>query len=133
MALVIKMKPKHPFYPKLNLELAFNDLIDLISAKRRLYIKPGDLVRVFGIDDHYRVTMLGVLLSTLAKISLAKRHNGCRPIRYTLKPEWVWKAFMRHCGRLPPGRRFCCVTDGSVCGLAGVCPYWRVKEVLGGG
>ena len=127
MALSVKTKMKH-FSFKLNLEQAFGDLLDIVSIKGSFRIKARDLIIILGIEDHRRITQLGILLSMLAKHKLAVRWNHARPHRYSLVPHALWLRFIEICGNAKP--RFQCERGNSLCGLYGICPYTVLKEVM---
>lgn len=116
-----------------NVREAFNDLINVILTKGTLYVKARDLAIYCDINDHGRATRLGQLLRMLWIVGLAKRHNRRRPVRYTLKPADLWWRFVDVCGSTAPERRYRCATDGSVCGLIGICPYVRVSRAVKAG
>jgi hypothetical protein len=102
-------------------------LLDLLEAKRSLKLKTRDLTSLFGIDNPGTLANLGKLLALLERAGLAICWNGegrWRPKRYTLVPKELWRRFAEECNR----GRFRCETDGSACGLVGVCPYWRLIE-----
>jgi hypothetical protein len=105
-------------------------LLDLLEVKRSLKVKTRDLTSLFGIDNPGILANLGRLLALLERAGLAICWNGegrWRPKRYTLVPKELWRRYVEVCGRV----RFRCETDGSACGLVGVCPYWRLIEYLG--
>ncbi len=116
--------------PSIDIEAAFNDLIEVTLSKGTLYVKARDLALYCGIEDHGRITRLGSLLALLARLGLAVKHNRRRPTRYSLIPQDMWWMFIDICGFLEHGQRYRCTTDGSVCGLAGICPYWKVRQYL---
>jgi len=104
-------------------------LPDLIEAKKSLKVKTRDFVTLFDIDNLGILANLGKLLALLERAGLAVCWNGegrWRPRRYTLVPRELWRRYVEVCGKA----RFRCETDGSVCGLIGVCPYWRLIEYL---
>jgi hypothetical protein len=103
-------------------------LLDIVIAKRSLYVKARDYVLLFGYDSdaHYKMTLLGRLLSRLAELGLAKRHNGSKPLRYTLQPKWRWMEFVKRCGN--SRQRFRCESEATACGIIGLCPYWVLKQ-----
>ncbi len=127
---LLKKKEVMPHLRTLDLEGAFNDLLDIISVSESLCIKARDLMKIFGIENHCRLTRLGMLLAELARLGLAKQWNRRRPRRYSLTPVGLWRQFKKRCGTLPRDQRFRCTTDGSLCGLISECPYWKVKETL---
>jgi hypothetical protein len=104
-------------------------LLDLVEAKKSLKVKTRDFVALFGIDNPGILANLGRLLTLLERAGLAVCWNGerrWRPKRYTLVPKELWRRYVEVCGRV----RFRCETDGSACGLVGVCPYWRLVEYI---
>jgi len=104
-------------------------LLDLLEVKRSLKVKTRDLTSLFGIDNPGTLANLGKLLALLERAGLAICWNGegrWRPKRYTLVPKELWRRYVEVCGRA----KFRCETDGSACGLVGVCPYWRLAEYL---
>jgi hypothetical protein len=104
-------------------------LLDLLEAKRSLKLKTRDFTTLLGINNPGVLANLGKLLTLLERAGLAICWNGerrWRPKRYTLVPKELWRRYIEVCGKA----RFRCETDGSVCGLIGVCPYWRLIEYL---
>ena len=101
-------------------------LLELVVAKRRLYVKAKDLVHVFGYDpkDHALV-LLGKVLSSLSRRGLAIRWNNVRPLRYTLTPRTLWMRFIEVESR--QGFSFECDSGDTVCSLVGICPYWVLR------
>ncbi|MEM2197058.1 MAG: hypothetical protein QW290_08260 [Sulfolobales archaeon] len=101
-------------------------LLELVVAKRRLYVKPRDLVYVFGYDpEDHALVLLGKVLSKLEKVGLAVRWNNQRPRRYSLKPKQLWLRFVDLESR--QGFSFECDSGDSLCSLVGVCPYWVLR------
>ncbi len=117
--------PKNAAANEKQMVKALSLLIDVVSTKRSLYVKARDLAAIYGYN-HYWVTQLGKLLALLERLGLAERHNGSRPVRYTLKPKTLWREFIKRCSSRR--QRFRCESEGTVCGLAGICPYWVLKE-----
>jgi hypothetical protein len=104
-------------------------LLDVIEAKRSLKVKTRDLTALFGVDNPGTLANLGKLLALLERAGLAICWNGerrWRPKRYTLVPKELWRRYVEVCGKA----RFRCETDGSACGLVGVCPYWRLVDYI---
>jgi hypothetical protein len=104
-------------------------LLDLVEAKKSLKLKTRDFTALLGINNPGTLANLGKLLALLERAGLAICWNGerrWRPKRYTLVPKELWRRYVEVCGKA----RFRCETDGSVCGLIGVCPYWRLIEYL---
>ncbi|MEM4436135.1 MAG: hypothetical protein QXO22_04150 [Thermosphaera sp.] len=101
-------------------------LLELVIAKRSLYIKPRDLVYVlgYGPDDHALV-ILGKTLNTLTTRGLAIRWNNQRPKRYTLTPRPLWARFVEVEAR--QGFSFECERNDAPCPLVGLCPYWVLR------
>jgi hypothetical protein len=104
-------------------------IIEISRRKGSLMIKPQDLRIYLGINDIGSLTRFGRTLSLLEAIGLAKKINrGYRIKRYGLTPKHVWKNFIDICSINE--RRFACETDSTLCGLIGICPYWKaLKEI----
>jgi len=100
-------------------------LLELVVAKRRLYVKARDLVNVLGVSEDYALVLLGKVLSALARRGLAIRWNNVRPLRYTLTPRTLWMRFIEVESR--QGFSFECERNDSPCPLVGLCPYWVLR------
>ncbi len=114
MAAITIVKPK-PFFDPLPY---FKYLKILLNEKKGTTIKARDLV-IYGLVDwsnHQEITRLGLLLSRLVELGLAKKLNSSRPVRYKLIPPKLWKEWARICD-------FQCESEGTICSLIGVCPY----------
>jgi hypothetical protein len=104
-------------------------IIEISRRKGSLTIKPQDLRIYLGINDIGSLTRFGRSLSLLETIGLAKKINrGYRIKRYGLTPKHIWSEFIEKCNLNQ--RRFTCETDSTLCGLIGICPYWKaMKEI----
>ncbi len=122
MAVVRALNKTCLFFPKFNLDGAFLDLLMVLKAKRSTYVKPRDLRKYLGIQDHHRISRLGEFLNILARGGYAIRWNNARPHRYTLIPKPLWLEVIERCNG-----SFTCES----CPLRGVCPFMKVKEVIG--
>jgi len=127
----IKRRPKKPRRKTMKKWMAesLSYIIEISKRKGSLMIKPQDLRIYLGIDDIGSLTRFGRSLSLLETIGLAKKINrGYRIKRYGLIPKALWENFIDICSLNQ--RRFACETDSTLCGLIGICPYWRaMKEI----
>jgi len=121
-------KPKRKTMKKWMAE-SIGYIIEISRRKGSLMIKPQDLRIYLGIDDIGSLTRFGRSLSLLERIGLAKKINrGYRIKRYGLTPKHLWSEFIEICSLNQ--RRFICETDSTLCGLIGICPYWKaLKEI----
>jgi hypothetical protein len=126
-----KRKPKKPRKRTMKRWVveSLNYIVEISRRKGSLMIKPQDLRIYLGIDDIGSLTRFGRSLSLLKSIGLAKKINrGYRIKRYGLIPKELWKNFIDICSLNQ--RRFTCETDSTLCGLIGICPYWKaLKEI----
>jgi len=99
-------------------------VLGIVEAKRSLKVRPRDLEVYFGISDRAVLTRFGKVLALIERAGLAVRWNRNRPARYSLVPKDLWRRYVEVCSRV----RFRCESGSSICGLVGVCPYWRVIE-----
>lgn len=101
-------------------------LLELVIAKKNLYVKARDLVHVMGFSpEDYSLVLLGKVLSSLSRRGLAIRWNNCKPIRYTLTPRTLWVRFIEVESR--QGFSFECERNDAPCPLTGICPYWVLR------
>jgi len=126
-----KTRPKKPKKKTMKKWMAesLSYIIEISRRKGSLMIKPQDLRIYLGIDDIGSLTRFGRSLSLLETIGLAKKINrGYRIKRYGLTPKHLWSEFIEICSLNQ--KRFTCETDSTLCGLIGICPYWRaMKEI----
>jgi hypothetical protein len=126
-----KTRPKKPRRKTMKKWMAesLSYIIEISKRKGSLMIKPQDLRIYLSIDDIGSLTRFGRSLSLLETIGLAKKINrGHRIKRYGLIPKELWKNFIEICSLNQ--RRFTCETDSTLCGLIGICPYWKaMKEI----
>jgi len=106
---------------------AYPILVMLLRVKGSFELRARDTCRYLGICDHYTITCVGCLLSFLARLGLAKRLNGRRPVKYVVDPL-VFSRYLWLC-RIDRGEDYC--SDKGCSGL-GICPYWRIKQFLNG-
>jgi hypothetical protein len=127
----IKRRPKKPKRKTMKkwMTESLSYIIEISRRKGSLMIKPQDLRIYLGINDIGSLTRFGRSLSLLETIGLAKKINrGYRIKRYGLIPKELWKNFIDICSINK--RRFTCETDSTLCGLIGICPYWKaLKEI----
>ncbi|MEM4547013.1 MAG: hypothetical protein QW328_09695 [Nitrososphaerota archaeon] len=101
-------------------------LLELVIAKKNLYVKARDLVHVMGFSpEDYSLVLLGKVLSSLSRRGLAIRWNNVRPLRYTLIPKVLWLRFADIEAR--QGFSFECEKNDAPCPLVGLCPYWVLR------
>jgi hypothetical protein len=98
-------------------------LIDIIQMKRKLRISVRDITLFIGLDGRLYRTQFGILLNKLCEVGLAERVRNLKPRKYRLKPESLWIRFVNTCN-------FRCESEGGVCSLAGICPYWVLRNAL---
>jgi|GEM_PF-1909472 len=127
----IKTRPKKPRRKTMKRWVveSLNYIVEISKRKGCLAIKTQDLAIYLGIRDIGSLTRFGRTLSFLETIGLAKKINrGYRIKRYGLIPKELWKNFIEICSLNQ--RRFTCETDSTLCGLIGICPYWKaMKEI----
>jgi hypothetical protein len=106
------------------LEEAYALLLRILRTRNYLTVKARDACRV-GECDVATLTTLGTLLSLLARLGYAERLNNSPPVRYRLKPTWMWERVKLICS-------LNCERGDVLCGLYGQCPYHALVKALGG-
>lgn len=102
------------------LEEAYALLLRILRTRNYLTVKARDACRV-GECDVATLTTLGTLLSLLARLGYAERLNNSSPVRYRLKPTWMWERVKLICS-------LNCEKGDALCGLYGQCPYHELLK-----
>ena len=102
------------------LEEAYALLLRILRTRNYLTVKARDACRV-GECDVATLTTLGTLLSLLARLGYAEKLNNSSPVRYRLKPTWMWERVKLICS-------LNCEKGDALCGLYGLCPYYGFRK-----
>jgi len=116
----LKKAPQPRVLNARRLEEAYALLLRILRTRNHLTLKARDACRV-GECDVATLTTLGTLLSLLARLGYAERLNSSPPVRYRLKPTWMWERVKLICS-------LNCERGDALCGLHGQCPYHELLK-----
>jgi len=116
----LKKAPQPRALSARRLEEAYALLLRILRTRNYLTLKARDACRV-GKCDAATLTALGTLLSLLARLGYAEKLNNSPPVRYRLKPAWMWERVKLICS-------LDCEKGDALCGLYGQCPYHELLK-----
>jgi hypothetical protein len=116
----LKKAPQPRALSARRLEEAYALLLRILRTRKGLTVKARDAWKV-GLYDLAALTALGQLLAALAEVGHAERLNNSPPVRYRLKPTWMWERVKLICS-------LDCERGDALCGLYGQCPYHELLK-----
>jgi len=121
MTLVIKHKATNNIFTDKHIREYLNYLIEIVRLKGKLKVCVRDIIYFIGLYEPIHLTRFGILLNKLSELGLAKRLTDYKPRKYRLEPQQLWLRYVEICD-------FRCNSDSTLCSLAGICPYWVLKN-----